>query len=239
MRKHRTLITVLLAVVGMSLGCASANVNVSKTPSEDIPRPNKILVYDFAVTPTDVTLDRGISPKVARGSGSDAQTAEEIKVGNAVAEAISKALVKELEKAGIVAQRAADYTGESTDGTAEIHGQFLSIDQGDRTKRAVVGFGLGGSEIRTRVEGYTWVGGKRLMTSEAYTSTKSSLKPGMLLSGGIAIATGGAAVPLGVGGAAAIGNEAFGVIKADARNTAKEIAKVIRQYYVRRGWLSK
>jgi hypothetical protein len=62
--------------------------------------------------------------------------------------------------------------------------------------------GLGGTELRTRIQAYQ---GGELIT-EAETATKSSLKPGMLVSGGVSAAA-NSVVPLVVGGTGAVLSE--------------------------------
>jgi hypothetical protein len=114
-----------------------------------------------------------------------------------------------------------------------LNGDFMSIDQGDQSKRVWLGFGLGGSEIRTRVQAMQ--GGQ--LVAQAQTTTNSSLKPGMLTSIGVgAAAESGAAVAVGAAGTGL--SEAFlTTVEADARRTAKEIAKKMKTAYVERGWL--
>lgn len=136
----------LLLIIGLQVaGCGSATVTPTRRATGTLPKPDRVLVYDFAVTPDDVSLDRGIGTKAMRGSGSAAQTAEEIRIGRTVAQALSKNLVKELRNLGINAHHASQARPPKNT-TASIKGRFLRIDQGNRTARTMVGFGLGGSQ---------------------------------------------------------------------------------------------
>src|SRR5262249_47424459 len=80
--------SVLLLIVG----CGPASVQRVSGPTGQLPRPDRILVYDFAVTPDEVRLDSGIGTQLGQFFGSTdprtSRTAEEIKIGHAVANAV-------------------------------------------------------------------------------------------------------------------------------------------------------
>jgi hypothetical protein len=191
-----------------------------------------IIVYDFAVTAAEVKLDQGIMKKALRDSSSRAVTDEENEVGHLVADRLSEDLVAELRKAGIAATRAGSQV-QPSDTTALLTGQFVTIDQGNQSKRLWIGFGMGGTELRTRIE--IVQGGTLVAVGE--TATKSSMKPGLLVSGGLA-AGAESAVPLIVGGTAHTVSETVrGTIEADAGRTAKEVAERVKKAYQERGWL--
>jgi hypothetical protein len=191
-----------------------------------------IVVYDFAVTPDEVRLDQGLMKKALREDSVRALTQEEIKVGHAVADKLAESLVSEFRKAGIASVRAGHHV-HPTSTSVLLTGEFITIDQGNQTARNLIGFGLGGTELRTRIRAYQ--GGE--LIAEAETATKSSLKPGMLVSGG-ASAAADSVVPLVVGGTTAVISETWkGTIEADAARTAQEVAKKVKKAYEARGWL--
>jgi hypothetical protein len=225
----RLLAGIALLVLG---GCASAKVTSSKTASGPLPRPDMIVVYDFAVTPAEVTLDQGVLQKAKRDDSDRAVSAEENQVGHLVADKLAKALVEELRKAGISAARASNRI-QTSSSTVFLSGHFVTIDEGNQTARTWVGFGMGGTELRTKIQ--VTQGGQ--LIAEGETATKSSLKPGMLTSAGVA----GAAetvVPLVVGATSVVVTENFkGTVEADAARTAEEVAKRVKKTYQERGWL--
>jgi hypothetical protein len=225
----RTLAALMIAAVALT-GCASADVKPTKRASGNLPKPDMIIVNDFAVSPEDVKLDGGAMASVARDASSATPTEEEIKVGRMVADRLAVKLVEELRKSGINAARAGG-VAQPSETTAVINGQFITVDQGNQSARTWVGFGLGGSQLRTRLQ--ISQGGQLVAASE--TATKSSLKPGMLVS----IASGsGAAVAVGAAGTVA--NETLlATVEADAARTAAEVAKRIKKAYVDRGWMAK
>jgi hypothetical protein len=191
-----------------------------------------IVVYDFAVTPAEVKLDQGIMQKTLRDSSSRAVSKEETVLGHAIADKLSEDLVAELRKAGIAATRAGLQVYPSAT-TLVLTGEFINIDEGDQTKRIWIGFGLGGTELQTRVQ---LIQGGQLV-AEGETKTRSSLKPGMLVSGGLA-AGAESVVPLIVGGTAHTVSETVrGTIEADAARTAEQVVERVKKAYQERGWL--
>ena len=229
MNKVALLGVALLLLLG---GCASAKIEPIKKASGSLPRPDMVIVNDFAVKSAEVKLDQGVMAKVMRDSDSKSVSEEEDKIGHVVADKLSQFLVEELRNAGIQAARASSKVKPSAT-TLTLTGQFITIDKGNQTARVWVGFGMGGSELGTRMQ--AWQGGK--MVAEAETVTKSSLKPGMLTSLGVGAAATSVA-PLVVGGVTTgLSETVLGTIEADAKRTAKEVAKKVKEAYQDRGWL--
>ncbi|HEU4345351.1 MAG TPA: DUF4410 domain-containing protein [Candidatus Binatia bacterium] len=148
--------------------CGTTTVTPMIRPTGGLPRPDRVLVFDFAVTPQEAGLER--SPRFVR------QTEEETRVGRAVAHALSVNLVRELRNLGIEAYRASE-TSPPGETTASIRGRFLRTDQGDSTSGTPVGFAFG-REIRTHVQFYQGSGRNLQLVGEGEATTQSSVKPG-------------------------------------------------------------
>jgi hypothetical protein len=111
-----------------------------------------------------------------------------------------------------------------------IGGHFISIDEGNRTERAVIGLGMG----RTDVEAEVMVYQNAQLVEQFETEAKSSRKPGMAETMGVGAAAGNLAIAAAVSGAAAVGSEAFSAnVEADASRTAKKLAKQLEVFFVR------
>ena len=65
-----------------------------------------MIIHDFAVTPSDVQLDKGFVASVYRDGMGPPATPEEVTVGRMVANEMSEKLVADLRKAGINPVRA-------------------------------------------------------------------------------------------------------------------------------------
>jgi hypothetical protein len=221
-----------LTAIGM--GCASAGVTpiAGSADQSMLPRPGVFYVYDFAVGPEDVMVDS----LGAEFMGEGEKLSEEEQTAYATANAFSVALVNELRKQGINAQRI------NRGAVPPLHsivlkGQFVTIDKGSRFKRMVIGFGAGSSEIRARVQAYqaTERGLHRIVEAEA--QAKGSKAPGMAIPVAGGAAMGSAATSAVISGGMNIAREAKGAMNPDAERMAKKIAERAKAFYVRQGWL--
>ncbi len=123
-------------------------------------------------------------------------------------------------------------------GDAVIRGEFVSIDEGDRAKRMLIGFGAGSAGLETLVEGYVVTTRGLVPLGSAQIETSGGKKPGMLVPLGAGAATGNVARSAVISGASNILQEAGSEsLDGAAKRTAKEIAKVIVKAYEERGWL--
>jgi hypothetical protein len=214
-------------------GCASAQVDQTYK-SGALPKPDMIIVRNFAVTDAEVQLDKGVMATAVRNAGDQSQSDEEVQVGHIISDKLAQKLVDELNKQGIPAVRdGLDVHPSNT--TAIISGEFMRVDQGNQSARVWIGFGLGGSSVDTQVQVYQ---GSRLV-AEGTTSTKASLKPGMVASvaTGSVAGTVGASVAMGAAGAG-LSETFMAGANEDASRTAVQIAKRIKQAYVERGWMA-
>src|SRR3954471_16252508 len=138
---------ILLTVVA---GCAKANVEAKGTGSF-LHEPDMLVVNNFAVNPADVKLDRGMLATSMREDGNRPPSEEEAKVGALVSERLAATLVEELREVGIKAVRPGPAV-KPTDLTIILNGTFLTVDQGNQSERVWIGFGMGGSQLRTRIQ---------------------------------------------------------------------------------------
>jgi hypothetical protein len=223
----------LLLVTVSGFGCAGARVDVAQPAPSDVPQPDFIIVERFAVSPEDVKLDRGLSAQALRSFTERALNDEERKVGAAVATIMEEETVRLLRAAGIAAY-VDSYAPTATRTTALLQGQFLSVDEGDRTQRVWLGFGLGGARVQMKVQ----IRQGEVVVTEGEVQTTSSLKPGLLTSLGVGAATGSLGMAAAIGGGTAVASEALLVsVEADAKRAAKAVADRLIQAYKERGWL--
>ena len=222
-----------LALLALGPGCAQTDVDVTRRTLSELPEPDRVLVRNFSVTRSEVELDGGIAPELMREVSGEVESAEAKKVGQAAAEALADELVKALVEKGIPAERATRATPISRK-TAVIIGQFRTLDEGNQTLRTLIGFGLGGSEVRTRARVYQ----DGMLIAEADTSANSGYKPGAGVTLGVGAAAGTAAAAAGVAAGTTTVSELFMTsVEAGARRTAREIADRIEEGYRKRGWL--
>lgn len=225
----------LLASIAIA-GCASSQVTErqSYVGDEKLPRPDRILVYDFVATPADSLADSSQTGDPALNSVPPTKEAAEVdrKVGARVAED----LVAELQRKGFPAVRAVDQPDPRV-GDIVIKGHFVSLSQGAAGKRVLLGFGSGKAELKTVVEGYqmTDQGLRPLGSSEV--EAESGKMPGLVVPLAVVAAT---ANPIGliIGGAVKVAGEADGsdTIDGAAKRTAEQISKELVAEFDRQGW---
>ena len=227
----------------VTVTCGPATVQRVSGPSGPLSRPDRILVYDFAVTPDEVRLDSGLSTQLGQlfGGGQDpgtSRTAEEIKIGHAVANAVANALVKELNQYGLPAERA--LSAPSAGGRLlMIKGQFVSIDEGNRTERMLIGLGAGRTGVQASVQVYEITPEGMRNVESLQADAKSSYKPGMALmmgAGGLAGNLLTSAVVSGITSAAA--EATWDTVNSDGSRLAKNVAKNLGQFFVIQGWIT-
>jgi len=204
---------------------------------ERFPRPDRILVYDFAVSHRDVAINSAIGARITNLVTNTSTTDEQKKVGKAVAFVLAEEIVKELRAMQLSAERATT-APPPPDKLLAIEGQFISIDEGNRLRRMVIGFGVGGTEVRTQVQAVLGTPNGPIIMEEFVTDAESSKKPGMGPMAGIggAVATvDGAAVMSGAVGSV---TELDQTVEGDAKRTAKEIVKKLSLLFAKEGWIT-
>jgi hypothetical protein len=231
----------LAAIVGLTLvgpfGCGRTSVESVDVKAGGMPRPQLIVVHDFAVSADAVALDRAIGARALEAVKGEPSVQAHIRIGEEVAKVLTENLVKEIGKLGIPTVAATGATPASG-ASLQIEGQFLTVDQGNRLRRAVIGFGAGASEVRTMIQVFETTGEGRRLVEDFYTTAKSSRKPGFgpMAGAGAAVSTvaTSAAVSSGVGVATAHSQTVDG----DAKNTADEIVKVLKKFFAEQGWIA-
>ena len=133
-------------------GPLGAKINVtslaSYTGGTPLPKPEKILVYDFAVNPDDVQVDKiqALRPRhlITGDQKPDA-------IAASASKKYSQELVKALEKTGIPVEHVAAGT-EPSNNAMVIQGSFTSLKEGNKTERDTIGMGAGSADVQTKVD---------------------------------------------------------------------------------------
>ena len=224
----------ILGLAAIAMSCASAGVTPTAGTADQsmLPRPGVVMVFDFAVRADDVMVDTLGAEFMSEGE----ILTEEEQTARATASAFSVALVEQLRKKGINAQHANDGDVPPLHAIL-LKGQFITIDKGSRLKRMVIGFGVGSSELRARVQVYqaTQHGLRRIVEAEA--EAKGSKTPGMAVPVAGGAAMGSAATSAIISGGMNVARETRGAMNPDAERMAKKIAERAKAFYVRQGWL--
>ena len=201
-----------LLCLAAGFGCASSDVVGAGGDAErpGVLRPERVLVFDFAASPDDVALNRAIPARIARRVAGD-ETEAKRAVGRQAALILANRLVDGLWSYGIPAEPADDATPLHTDDLV-LTGQFVTLDEGNRIARSVIGFGAGGTEVRAQVQLYQVRGEKAQLLTGFQTIARSSHLP---------------SVAGGTGDS----------VEADARRAADAILTEILRFFIGQDWL--
>ena len=199
-------------------------------------KPDQVLVFDFAVSPDDVDLNHGMLARLRGLVDKTPRTQQEKQVGQAVAEALAKKLVADLRAKGLPAVHAGSVE-QSRKRPLLVKGQFLSIDEGNRAARVIIGLGAGRSDIQVQVQLYQVLHGDKKLVDRLRAEAKSGRKPGMAEMAGIGGLLGHVLVSSAVSGGLSAASEKFRAnVDALAETLAGKIADQILAFYKRRGW---
>jgi hypothetical protein len=233
-------VLLILFVLAVAAGCAPTNVQQENMAVAQLARPSVILVYDFAVSPEEVKLDTGLSADIMQKyeeHKGKSRTAEEIKVGHKVADALAEELVNKIRSYGLWAERGFGYPkGNAKD--LMVKGQLLSIDEGNRTERVAIGLGAGRTSVQANVQVYeiTPEGKKEVDTLQG--TAKSGDKPGMGEMMGVGAIAGHLLASTLVSGTLSGATEmTSATVEADAKRLADKIAVDLGNFFVNQGWI--
>jgi hypothetical protein len=221
-------------------GCAPTHVQQTSEDSSALPRPDRILVYDFAVSPDEVKLDKTLSAEIrerVEKERPEPRTPREMAIGHRVANAVAEELVKKIQTYGLWAERASGAPSPQGN-TLLVKGQFLSVDEGNRAERVLIGFAAGRTKVQTDVQVYEMAGGKEQEVETLTGTGDSAEKPGMAEMMGVgAIAHHLLVSTLLSGTVAGVSEANFDTVEDDGRRLADKIAGELGQYFVSQGWI--
>jgi len=235
-KRLATMVPCLFAIV-VAAGCASTKVTSrQQLVSERLPRPDHILVYYFGATPADVPADSGFAGQIAEPS--TPQTAEQIEAGRQLGAQLAIELAANIRAMGLPAEAVTSRTSPRV-GDIVIRGYLFSIEEGSAAKRVAIGFGAGGSELKTAVEGYQMTAQGLRKLGSGTVESGGGKSPGAAL-GVVGLAA--TANPAGL--IISSGVKAYGEVSGSskiegrAKQTAKEIADVLKKRFQEQGWIN-
>jgi hypothetical protein len=159
-------------------GPLAAKINVTPVAGysggSGLPKPDKILVYDFTVNPADVQVDKiqAMRPRHLI-TGDKSQDA----IAASAGKKFSQELVKALAKSGIPVEHGAADTAPS-DNALVIKGSFVSLKEGNKTERVTIGMGAGGADVETNVDVHLKTPSDSVMFLQFQTDTKPAKNAG-------------------------------------------------------------
>jgi Domain of unknown function (DUF4410) len=244
-RRFLRFVGVFCTLVSMALlaGCSTRVTNTGNyaTPAGQgatpKPRPQEILVEDFPADWSRVQLDQGVASRLLRQvEGTDPAGAEYEKYQQ-VQQVISDTLIEELRKMGFAARRASGTVGAERNELL-VKGQIFKINEGNRTRRLVVGFGAGRSDVQANVQLYYVRPGAAPQLLATYDAdSNSGRKPGMGV-GAASAAGGGSVAPAAISGAfGAHSEKQKAPVVEEGKHLASRVASNLGSFFAQQGWI--
>jgi Domain of unknown function (DUF4410) len=184
LRVSALVLPVFLAVLLVSPGSVLRSAQKA-SPDKSPDKTKTIYIADFELDAQNVQPDEGpggrsgvlhgngpVRRATGHGTGDPAQQAKHI------VDLMSDSLVSDFQKAGYIAQRVAPGS-ESIGAGYLVKGVFTEVDQGNRVRRAVIGFGAGQVNMQLYVNVSDAAHGENLYTLDKDDS--SGKKPGAVI----------------------------------------------------------
>lgn len=228
----------LAAILILLAGCGSTDTEVAKPRTEDtkLPFPKAIYVYDFAVATAEVAYGSTAAPRLSGAVDDPNETPKRDKLEHEIADVLATKLVAELQGLGLPAVRWRGTPPKNNDAYM-IEGQFLTIDEGNVAAQLIIGFGVGGSEVRVLTQAYHLDNGAKKLLGEAEVSAESSKAPGLAATLPVGAAVSGTAAAASVATGVGVVRTVNSKVKKGAENTAEAIVELLKPRMQEQGWL--
>ena len=229
----------LAALIGFALAsCSQGRVNTEQGyTGGPLPRPTQVVVYDFTLAPEQVHLDQAIGARLQRAVGGESAEQRESEATAATQAALAKTLSTKLQSYGLPVERLP--TGAAAPpGALVVDGRILSVNEGNRARRVVVGFGAGRSSMTAEARLYYVQRAEPQFVQSFSGSSDSGRMPGLAGTAGLGAAAGRVGTSAALSGGMHAGTEMRGT--EDERNAdhlANALARQIGAFAVAQGWI--
>jgi hypothetical protein len=187
LKNHIRLIVISLLMIFGFCGISGAETTANISDSLNISKTWMIYVADFALDVDSGSKEgKGLLPvrqkikdTVNRTGVTGKETPEEI--AKKIVDAMAESIVKELNKKNVKAGRLFSQPPPFTE-CLLLEGEFMDFDEGERMKRAIIGFGSGSSEMQVRILFSKIVDGKTSLLMDTATDGGKNRMPGAVVS---------------------------------------------------------
>ena len=221
-------------LLGFIMACAQTGIrNPTIQAGTNLSRPDRILVYDFAVSDQEVKEYQGIMRQ--QPTIKNAAERERL-LGRDVQDALADEVVNHMKFLGFAVERVAPGS-KATGNELIVDGQFLTVDEGNPLYRLVIGFGDGASTVQTRVQVYQGPESRKLL--EFTTQSDSGKLPGAAPTlGAGAVAQGGVTAGMVVANATASGYKTYNSdVARMAAESGDQVARYLSEFFAKQGWI--
>jgi hypothetical protein len=199
-----------------------------------------VLVQDFAIDPSEVRLDQGLRARITREMSDTPLSAEQQAAADKARNALTAALVQRLDTYGLPAEPEAPGGDMAPGPKVIVQGQIVSEDEGNRTRRTLIGLGSGASKLAVDAQVYYVQGTEAPRMLESFTvHGDSGQAPGMAETMGVGAAAGRAATSAAVGMGMHGANEYRSAGDDDnGRRAGEALAADLGKFFASLGWIA-
>jgi Domain of unknown function (DUF4410) len=199
--------------------------------------PSEIIIFPFATSAADVTLNQGLGARLHAYYEGENQTTEHAQFAHATAQNLCLQVASSLGSRGWNAACRPRGTPVTGINTLIIDGVFTDISQGNRLQRMVIGLGVGASVADTQVALYQYSNGNSVQLLTFTTHADAGEMPGGGITGPAdAPARGAVAASVDIN-VASSGVENFTSVTAYLTGqSAKQIVRQANNYLSQQGW---
>lgn len=243
MRKTNTILTAISAAIllshvafaqnstgNMLTGESKAEVIARYTGTEPLPKPDRVILEDFSPV-GDIVMDNSMAARLGQhslfhhGGGNDSDPDAVVRQ---IQDNFAKNLIGELKKQNVEVVRG-NGVGNLEGTTLIVDGEFVGINQGDKTKRVMLGFGRGASDVKTHVVITLLRNGTTTVVLDSNLNSQSGKKPGAIVGMGSG--------SLAVGAATHDVTDSKSSVEGDASRMGKLVAKQVATVMVDQKWI--
>jgi hypothetical protein len=231
---------VLLFVALVAANCSSTQITSNQpTLGAAATPPEAVVVGTIVVPPETVTLDRGLMARLRRRVTREATEQTKREVAQAVGAVVQQTILRRLNGAGLKASAGpADITLAQAP-TLAIGGTVRTVDEGNRTRRNVIGFGAGRSQVSADIQVTEVAAGGRRPLLSFVADTRSGRRPGAVVTGPLGAAGAGVAVAAGTAvGSSVVSQRLSANVEALARKLGDAAADRILAFAAEQGWIA-
>lgn len=231
-------ISLCLGFAALALaGCTNTSITgTSTTFGGSEPKPKAVVVTDLAFSPDVVALDRGFTARLTRKLGNLTPDERKLRTAKRVDAEIVATIVATLREAGLEARPGNEETLTLNDDVVVVGGRLRAIDEGNVTRRRLIGFGAGHSGVvaDVTVTHFSGAGKKQLLSFTA--ESQSGKRPGAVVTAPISAASSAAITAITVAGGVA-SEKLSADVQAQARSLGRAAADKILAYARTQGWI--
>ena len=199
--------------------------------------PERIYVAYFSITPDQVRLDQGIGARLKRAAEDQPPSGLELQAARDTQAALAAHIVERLRKYGLPATIGDGRIGSQND--LLLQGQIVTLDQGNRTRRILIGLGAGRSRIGadTQIYHLTSFAPPRFVAAFEGEADSGRMPGAAETMGAGALAQRAATSAALTGAAHTAGETRHASDTAEARELGNQIAARVAQLAVSQGWI--